>query len=118
MKRKFWIRKNGPVSADDQEIGLLAISLIDFDYETEHYFVIKGKRGSSRIYKEEAIKAYFDTWEEAHAALKVRAAQQLEDAKWQLFRAEKVIKEVDAMTMPPFRSVEEVQERISNARKP
>lgn len=118
MKRKFWIRKNGPVSADDREVGLLAISLIDFDYETDNYFIIKGKQKDSRIYKEESIKAYFDTWDEAHEALKVRAAKQLEDAKWSLMRAEKVIEEVNAMTMPNFRSVEEVQARIKKPLPP
>jgi hypothetical protein len=112
MIRKFVINRAGHVFADNQESMILAITIIDFDYETEYYFIVKSRGNSKRtpppfrIYKDTMFKAYYDTWDEAHAALKERAAQQLKEAEQRVISATRVVSEVAAMTMPAFKPVD------------
>jgi len=103
MKRIFYIRKHGRVTSGEFEIHHL-----DYTKETAKYYMVSA---ASRFFKEPGVYQWFSTWKEAHEALKVRAAAQLEEAEHNLTSAQRTVEEVPNMVEPKLLSCEELEAR-------
>ncbi len=99
MLRKFCVSR-----------GSRMINLVDYDHETEHFFVTKRQgpnlRGLSmhiKIGKDPLRKSYFDTWKEAHDEVKRQLVQALARAESLVKSLAQDIVEMDKDVEPKYR---------------
>ena len=100
MKRKFYITR-GRYFAD-----LTAIQIQDYNRETAKFWIIeRDGKPPIRISKDEQRHIYFDSWEDAWAALKQRAQQNITDTQSAVTRAQRDYDNICTMTKPNYRPV-------------